>query len=207
MLNQPILHTTRLTLRPFTLADAADVQRLAGAREVASTTATIPHPYEDGMAETWISTHPNTLTDGTGITYAITLTEPGELCGAIGLSIKSEHQRAEMGYWIGVPYWGRGYCTEAASALRDYGFRALGLHRIRAVHLARNPASGRVMRKIGMRHEGTLREHELKWGVFETVECYAILRNEWENLTSPHPSTAGRAPMRPSAQGAALEAE
>lgn len=183
MIHQPILHTPHLTLRPFTLADATDVQRLAGAREVASTTATIPHPYEDGMAETWINTHPGQLADGTGIVYAITLHGTGELCGAIGLGVKPEHERAELGYWIGVPYWGRGYCTEAAIALRDHGFRALGLHRILAVHLTRNPASGRVMQKIGMRHEGTFRQHQLKWGVFETLEYYAILRSEWEAET------------------------
>jgi len=179
MLDQPTLHTPRLLLRPFTLADAADVQRLAGAREIASTTAVIPHPYEDGMAEEWISTHAPALAEGRSITYAITLAETGELCGAIGLSLTPEHQRAELGYWVGVPYWGRGYCTEAALAVRDLGFSELGLHRVEAVHLARNPASGRVMQKIGMRHEGTLREHVLKWGVFETIECYAILRSEW----------------------------
>ncbi len=179
MLEQPTLRTPRLLLRPFTLADAADVQRLAGAREIASTTGVIPHPYEDGMAELWIATHAPALAEGRSITYAITLAETGPLCGAIGLSLAPEHQRAELGYWIGVPYWGRGYCTEAALAVRDLGFGELGLHRIEAVHLARNPASGRVMQKIGMRHEGTLREHVLKWGVFETIECYAILRSEW----------------------------
>ena len=179
MLDQPTLHTPRLLLRPFTLADAADVQRLAGAREIASTTAVIPHPYEDGMAEEWISTHAPALAEGRSITYAITLAETGDLCGAIGLSLTPDHQRAELGYWVGVPYWGRGYCTEAALAVRDLGFSELGLHRVEAVHLARNPASGRVMQKIGMRHEGTLREHVLKWGVFETIECYAILRSEW----------------------------
>ena len=179
MPEQPTLHTPRLLLRPFTLADAADVRRLAGAREIASTTAVIPHPYEDGMAEQWIGTHAPALAEGRSITYAITLAETGELCGAIGLSLAPEHRRAELGYWIGVPYWGRGYCTEAALAVRDFGFGELGLHRIEAVHLARNPASGRVMQKIGMRHEGTLREHMLKWGVFETIECYAVLRSEW----------------------------
>ena len=180
MIEQPILHTRRLVLRPFALADAADVQRLAGADAVASTTANIPHPYEDGMAEAWISSQPADLADGTGIVYAITLAETGELCGAVGLTLNPEHQRAEMGYWIGVPYWGQGYCTEAAAALRDLGFRALGLHRILAMHLARNPASGRVMQKIGMRHEGTLREHMLKRDAFETLEYYGILRSEWE---------------------------
>lgn len=180
MIEQPILYTRRLTLRPFTLADATAVQRLAGAYEIAAATATIPHPYEDGMAESWIKTHPSQVAGGSGVTYAITLRDADVLCGAIGLAIESGHQRAEMGYWIGVPYWGQGYCTEAAAALRDHGFGALGLHRILAGHLARNPASGRVMQKIGMRHEGTMRDHMLKWGVFETVECYAILRPDWE---------------------------
>lgn len=180
MIEQPILHTRRLTLRPFTLADAADVQRLVGAYKVAANIPNIPHPYEDGMAETWINTHPPRLADDTGITYAMMLTETGELCGAISLMLKPEHQRAELGYWVGVPYWERGYCTEAARALRDHGFQVLGLHRLFAVHLTRNPASGRVMQKIGMRHEGTLREHEFTRGVFETVETYAILRSEWE---------------------------
>ncbi len=68
--------------------------------------------------------------------------------------------------------------------MRDLGFRELGLHRIEAVHLTRNPASGRVMQKIGMRHEGTLREHMLKWGVFDPVEYYGILRSEWEASVS-----------------------
>ena len=132
------------------------------------------------MAEAWINTHPAQLAAGTGITYAIVLRETGALCGAISLKLTPEHRRAEMGYWIGVPYWGRGYCTEAARALRDFGFRELRLHRITAYHLTRNPASGRVMQKIGMRHEGTWREHLLKWDVFETVEYCGILRSEWE---------------------------
>jgi [ribosomal protein S5]-alanine N-acetyltransferase len=84
-----------------------------------------------------------------------------------------------MGYWIGVPYWGRGYCTEAAGALLAHAFGPLGLHRVHATHLTRNPASGRVMQKLGMRHEGRMREHFLKWGVFEDVERYGILDREW----------------------------
>jgi RimJ/RimL family protein N-acetyltransferase len=183
VIEQPILSTARLILRPFSLADARDVQRLAGAYEIASTTAVIPHPYEDGMAEAWIGTHPAQLADGTGLVYAITLRATQDLCGAIGLTIKPAHRRAEMGYWIGVPFWGQGYCTEAAAALRDHAFRALGLHRLVAVHMARNPASGRVMQKIGMRHEGVLRQHELRWGAFETIECYGLLRSEWEAET------------------------
>lgn len=174
MAEQLVLETERLILRPFTLADAPDVQRLAGDRAVASTTLNIPHPYEDGMAEAWIRTHPEQFARDETVTFAITRRD-GTLIGAIGLTINARFRRAELGYWIGVPYWGQGYCTEAARAVRDYGFETLGLHRIHATHLTRNPASGRVMVKIGMQHEGHLREHVEKWGVFEDLEFYGIL--------------------------------
>nr|MCU0509361.1 GNAT family N-acetyltransferase [Anaerolineae bacterium] len=114
MLPQPILRTARLVLRPFTLADAPDVQRLAGAPEVAATTAAIPHPYEDGMAEKWISSHPAGLEGETNVVYAMTDEQTGALMGAIGLHVDMEHNRAELGYWLGHPYWRNGYTTEAA---------------------------------------------------------------------------------------------
>ena len=170
----PTLGTERLLLRPFAADDAPDVQRLAGARAVAETTLHIPHPYEDGVAEAWIATHAERFAEGAVLTLAITLRDGGALVGAIGLTFNRAHQSAEMGYWVGVPYWGRGYATEAAAALMRYAFQALGLHRVHATHLTRNPASGRVMQKIGMRHEGTLREHLLKWGVFEDVENVGV---------------------------------
>jgi ribosomal-protein-alanine N-acetyltransferase len=178
MAQQPTWTSDRLVLRPFAMTDAPDVQRLAGDRAVASTTLNIPHPYEDGAAEAWIASHQEGFDSGKQVTIAITLRD-GTLIGAIGLHVNQEHRRAELGYWIGKPYWGNGYCTEAAEAVLRYGFETLGLNRIHARHLARNPASGRVMQKIGMRHEGYLRQHAKKWGVFEDVELYAILKNEY----------------------------
>jgi len=177
-MTMPTLHTSRLVLRPFVRSDAAAVQRLAGAREVASTTLMIPHPYEDGMAETWIDGQAAAWESGEVLSLAIA-TEPDGLVGAIGLRITRQHQRAELGYWIGVPYWNRGYATEAASAVVAYGFTELGLHRVVGRHFPRNPASGRVLTKVGMTHEGTSREHVVRWGVFEDLECYGILESEW----------------------------
>jgi RimJ/RimL family protein N-acetyltransferase len=92
--------------------------------------------------------------------------------------LECEHDRAELGYWIGKPFWGRGYATEAARALVQYGFDTLGLHRIYARHLTRNPASGRVLHKIGMTHEGYRRKHEKKWGIYEDDKLYGILRDD-----------------------------
>lgn len=180
MRQQPTLETPRLILRPFTLADAPDVQRLAGARDVAFTTLNIPHPYEDGMAEAWIRTHQPAFEEGTVITFAITERHSWALCGAIGLSISVPHHHAEIGYWIGRPYWNQGYCTEAATGVLRYGFEELALHRIFARHMRRNPVSGRVVQKIGMTYEGRLREHYSKWGAFEDIEMYGVLREEWQ---------------------------
>lgn len=180
MIIQPQLKTARLLLRPFTPQDAPHVQKLAGHKAIADTTLHIPHPYPDGLAERWISTHAPRFRDGRGAIFAITLPENGLAIGSIGLVIVPDHQRAEMGYWLGRPYWGQGYTTEAAYELLRFGFAELGLNRIYATHLSRNPASGRVMQKVGMQYEGTQRQHVLKWGQFEDLKLYSILRSEFE---------------------------
>lgn len=175
----PELHTPRLLLRAFVPADAPAVQRLAGDQAIASTTLNIPHPYPDGVAEAWIATHAAAFDRGESLSLAVVLAATGELVGAVALvHINLEHARAEIGYWIGKAYWGKGYCTEAAGALIDYAFRTLELNRIYAYHLTRNPASGRVMQKLGMVHEGGLRQHVLKWDAFEDLEVYGLLRDE-----------------------------
>lgn len=179
MRQQPTLETPRLILRPFDLADARDVQRLAGDWAVADTTLVIPHPYEDGLAEQWISTHRPGFEAGALANFAIVVREPRELVGAIGLSIRQGFDRAELGYWIGKPYWGRGYCTEAGRAVVEFGFASLDLNRIHAGHFARNPASGRVMQKLGMTLEGTLRQHDKARGRYEDLVIYGLLRSEW----------------------------
>jgi ribosomal-protein-alanine N-acetyltransferase len=177
--SQPTLRTERLVLRPFSTADAPTVKELAGAREIASTTLNVPHPYEDGMAETWIGTHAPGYDAGELATFAVALQGGDDLIGAIGLTIVAEHDRAELGYWIGVPYWNRGYAGEAAVEMLRFGFEELELNRIYAVHLVRNPASGRVMEKAGMRYEGTLRQHVRKWDAFEDLAWYGILAADW----------------------------
>lgn len=158
--------------------DAPVVQRLAGAREIADTTLTIPHPYPDGAAEEWIRTHEEAWNRRERATFAIT-SEPDGLIGAIGLDLALSHGRAELGYWVGRPFWNRGYATEAVRAVIAFGFETLGLNRIWARHLTRNPASGRVMVKAGMRFEGILRQHVIKWERPEDLAAYAIVRAEY----------------------------
>jgi RimJ/RimL family protein N-acetyltransferase len=172
------LQTARLTLRPYALADIPALLALAGAREVAATTLRIPHPYSEADARDFVASAQEGWLSGSELRLGIILRETGALCGGVGLRIDPDHRRAELGYWIGVPYWGNGYATEAASALVKYGFETLGLHRILASHVTHNPASGKVLRKIGMRHEGCQRAHILKWGKFLDLEMYGMLASD-----------------------------
>jgi len=178
MPQHPELRTERLLLRDFRPADVPDITRLAGAREVAATTLRIPHPYTEEHARFLEMRQEEKF----GYSFAITLLATGELCGGIGLHPDPLHPRAELGYWIGVPYWGHGYATEAARTVLDFGFRELKLKRIFAHHFEGNLSSGRVLQKIGMKHEGCQRQHIEKWGRLLDLENYGILRTEWQGI-------------------------
>jgi len=184
--DQPTLTTERLVLRPFVADDAFDVERLAGLREIADTTLNIPHPYPHGGAKEWIRQHGPAWIDGTSVTFAVVGARTGALVGVVSLLIKREHRRAELGYWIAVDCWNRGYATEASQRLVDFGFETLGLHRIESRHFLRNPASGRVMEKLGMTREGVERDHIIKWDRFESLAVYSILESEWRARRSEH---------------------
>lgn len=176
----PTLTTARLVLRPFRMEDAGRVFSLAGDALIADTTLNIPHPYLEGMAEEWIATHEGSHAAGKGLTLAITLHENDALIGAISLLGRERDHQAELGYWIGVPYWNHGYCTEAAVALINHAFAGMHLLRVHSCHLARNPSSGKVMQKIGLLPEGVRRQHVIKHGKPEDLCLYGILRSDWE---------------------------
>jgi RimJ/RimL family protein N-acetyltransferase len=178
--HRPALSTERLLLRTFSPDDAPDVARLCADREIASTTLLIPHPYTLDDARRFIETQAEAWASGTGAVFGVTLRESGEVLGAIGLHLEREHRRAELGYWIGVAHWNRGYATEAVKAVVRFGFEDLSLHRIHAHHFGRNPASGKVLLKAGFRHEGILRGHVLKWGAYEDCELYGIVHGTGE---------------------------
>ncbi len=183
MRTAPPLLTERLLLRSLTLEDAADVQRLAGDRDIALMVLRIPHPYEDDMAEEWIRACADAYKKDEAINFAITLRTDRKLIGTIGLELEQENERAELGYWIGKPYWNYGYATEAARAVVAYSFEVLKLNRIYAYHFTRNPASGRVLQKVGMRYEGCRRQHTKKWGNFEDSIGYGMLKADYDSLT------------------------
>jgi RimJ/RimL family protein N-acetyltransferase len=167
-------------LRPFRVADAEDVARYVGEKVIAATTLSIPHPYETRMAVAWIETHSQSYLQDEGVNFAITQKEQGDLLGAVGLVLRREYDRAEMGYWVGQPHWNMGYASEAARKVVEFGFETWKLERIYAQHFAGNPASGKVMINAGMRYEGCLRHHVKKWGQYKDIKVYGLLRSEWQ---------------------------
>ncbi len=170
------LRTQRLTLRPFVAGDAPVVQALLSERAVAEQTLTIPHPYPEGAAAEFIGRHAEWIAAGKHLVWAITMN--GAIVGAMGLHIVAAHRRAEVGYWIARTHWGQGIATEALRAVLAHGFDVIGLHRIDAQHYKENPASGAVMRKAGMTHEGRLRGVVFRDGVPRDNELYAMLRSD-----------------------------
>jgi [ribosomal protein S5]-alanine N-acetyltransferase len=175
----PTLVTTRLLLRPFAPADGSTVEQLAGDFAVADTTLYIPHPYPAGAGAVWIATHNAEWDSRTVLTLAITQrVAPSDIIGAIALKLVMQHSQGEIGYWIGRPFWGHGFATEAARAVTDFGFNTLGLRRVEGCHFTRNAPSGRVLQKLGMHREGVRRDAYFCRGKFEDVVSYAIIASD-----------------------------
>jgi [ribosomal protein S5]-alanine N-acetyltransferase len=178
LMEVPVLETERLILRRLELRDAPQVQKYAGSPEVEDTTLNIPHPYPNGAAEEFIQRTWENAAKGESYTFAITRKGVDELMGVIGMHLETKHDKAEIGYWLGKPHWGQGIMTEAVKAILRFGFKQVGLNRIYAAHFTRNPASGRVMQKAGMRYEGILRQGLRKGEGYEDEALYAILASD-----------------------------
>lgn len=161
------------------MQDAHDFQQLAGRREIADTMISIPHPCSLFQAQHWITTQCNASADGKCLPLAIESNCSRQLVGTVALrDIDQIHSCAELGIWIGSDWWGLGFGTEAARAIIRYAFDSLALNRVCAHHMVRNPASGRMLEKAGMKREGLLRQAVRKWGTFEDVVLLAILRSD-----------------------------
>lgn len=170
--------TERLVLRPFESTDAEVIEALAGDADVARTT-NLPYPYPAGGAVPWIEAGHEAAAHGQRYPLAIVRRLDGQLVGCMTLLVAPEHRRGELAYWIGRPYWGQGYATEAGARIVAYAFGELQLNRVTAQAMRRNRASTRVMEKLGMVHEGTLRQEIYHCGAFEDVDVYGLLRADY----------------------------
>ena len=174
------LRTERLLLRPFRLSDIDDVLRYGGDPEWAEFYA---RPYDRGAAEHMVAQVVVTSWDK-GAKFAIVLKD--RVIGVVSLDVDAEDQTAELGYDVARDMWGRGIASEATAAVCNWGFREYGLAKIYAAGDVRNTRSLRVMDKLGMTREGTLRS-EMMGGARVDAAYYAVLRDEWSRLREPLP--------------------
>ncbi len=146
------IKTKRLTLEPLTQAHARSLTRFARLWEVARFTANIPHPYPPGCADNFAKQSIEQRRDGGGWVFAVHLGE--DVIGVVDITLSPDRRNGELGYAFAPWAWGRGYATEAARALIDFGFGTLRLDVIEAFAMVDNPASCRVLAKAGMRRIG-----------------------------------------------------
>lgn len=174
------LETDRLILRPLKVEDAESMYENWATSEVATKYVTW-EPYK--CIEPIIERFQNMQKEYENkeiYDWGIVLKENNCLIGEISfVGMTRDMKTAELGYIIGENWWGNGYVVEATKAVMQFSFETLGLHRIQAMYDVRNPASGRVMEKLGMKYEGTFREYRLIKGSYVTVKQYAILDREF----------------------------
>lgn len=185
MIEQPTFETTRLRLRRLELTDASLIQQAADAHEIADTMISIPHPYPPGEAERYIIRQLSEQNLGRATAFIIEHKVKRSFFGLVEVrDIDREHSQAELSFWLTPEVWGQGYMSEVVRAVMRYLFEDLGLNRVYAYHMMRNPASGRVLEKNGFKQEGLLRQRVQKWGQFEDVLLWAILRQDAGHLNT-----------------------
>ncbi|MEN0002913.1 MAG: GNAT family protein [Bacteroidota bacterium] len=172
----PSLSTERLVLNQPQVKDIPSIVQHVGNPNVSFNLLNVPHPYHELDAVFWINQANQSFKDGSKYVFAIRLKKNLELIGGMGLHVNKKHKRAELGYWLQEESWGQGLTTEAATAVIAFGFETLQLHKVMAIHVTSNPASGRVMQKIGMRKEGELKGHIQKNGVYQDIVQYGVIR-------------------------------
>ncbi|ODA68131.1 putative succinyl-CoA transferase [Methyloligella halotolerans] len=165
------LRTLRLILRPLSMGDAGRIALLAGDRDIARMTASIPHPYSEWQASEWLK---SVAAGEEGTVFAIE--SDGKLIGCTGYRSDDGGQTAEVGYWVGKPFWGQGFATEAVAELIVHAFATERFDSLLGGHFEDNPASARVLGKLGFARCGEeLRESESRDGKSRCV-LYRLAR-------------------------------
>lgn len=178
--HRPIV-TARLVLRPPDLEDTPYLVELANNRRIAEQTSRMPHPFTASDAREWVARCNAPTSHGPSLAYVVILREGQTLVGCTGYGACAEHE-AEIGYWIGEPFWGRGIATEAVQAAIDRAFRDSHLQRLIGRCRVANKASRRVLEKCGFQYTGTgmCRSRALNSSV--PSEDFVLERSVWHSL-------------------------
>lgn len=177
-IERPVLVTKRLIMRAPREGDIAALVQLADNLHVAQMLARMPHPYGEAEARSFVAMAGQKRP---GVSYALTLAGTGTFIGCAGLNVKD--RGLELGYWVGEPYWKRGFATEAAHALVDLAFRETRIQVLNVSVRVINPASRRVIHKCGFQYAGQGMMNSLAAGQVP-IERYRLDRRTWESLRS-----------------------
>jgi RimJ/RimL family protein N-acetyltransferase len=172
------IDTERLLLRPPVLADAQPIARLLGDWEVARWLVRVPYPYRLEHARAWVERSAEERAGGAGWPFVIQLRGSDVLVGSMDLSVEPDRMSGTLGYWLGQPYWGQGYATEAALAMVEFGFEVALLTRIVAHALPDNARSLEVLEKAGLVRTERRIEETFDSGRVE-VESLMLDRAAW----------------------------
>lgn len=174
------LETERLILRPFEEGDAPALMQIMNDPKVTANLLISPCFSEDNIAE-WIRNRIDGIEKREGYALGMVLKETGGLIGTCSLiKVSWEHMHAELVYYLAKEFWGKGYMTEAAAKMIQFGFEELGLERISVGCFARNEASARIIEKLGFTFEGLARHAYLKDGEFLDELRFGMLRSEFK---------------------------
>lgn len=176
------IETRRLLLRRFRISDLETIfnnwisDPIVQHNYGEPTYDTIPDTQK--LLEKWINSYEN----NEFYRWAITLKETNDCIGQIAFYVvDSRNQKLDVEYCVGQAFWGKGYAPEALKAVIDYAFKEMNFNRVQAFHRSKNDISGIVMKKAGMKFEGTLKQYILHKDEFDDCLMYAIIRSEWNN--------------------------
>jgi RimJ/RimL family protein N-acetyltransferase len=173
----PVLETERLLLRAPRLEDAETIAALADDRRVAENTLRIPHPYALADAESFI----DSANAAAGEIVFLITTHGARVLGICGVR-KVDGEQPEIGYWLGVPFWGKGYATEAARAVIDHAFDNLGYDVLIGGARVSNPASRRVLEKCAFQWTGVGLYRIRALASSAPVDRFRLDRRLWASL-------------------------
>ena len=177
------LENGTLLMRPLESHDSSAILDLVVTPEIAANTF-VPQPYPPEAASEFVRLGRERWRYDEAYVFGVIEKCSQRFAGCMGIHPVAAHGRAEVGYWIGKAFWGRGLATSALRLLLQFAFETLKLNRVEAGHFAHNPASGRVMEKAGMRFEGLRRQYVLHREQYKDLVWYAILREDYEALSA-----------------------
>jgi RimJ/RimL family protein N-acetyltransferase len=176
----PKIETNRLLLRKIVLSDITSLLKYVNNKAISNNILNIPYPYSEEDAIFRMNFVFQGFKNKERYVFAIILKEISELIGEIGIHIDKTNNKAEVGFWLAEPFWGKGITTEALTKILEFGFTELKLNKILATHYLDNFGSEKVLQKCGMIKEAELIDHYYHNGKYSSVAQYRLTLKEWE---------------------------